>query len=74
MANISGPQPDVQFCPFCKEALENVLRNKMKTTVKNMSDEVPRYTHTYHCPKCGRTYEINQHRHVGSGEAQISLD
>lgn len=74
MANVSGPQPDVQSCPFCKGALENVPRNKMKTRVKNMSDEVPRDTHTYKCLKCGRMYEINQHRYPGSGEAQISLD
>lgn len=73
MANVSGQQSDVQFCPYCKELLINVLRNKMKTTVKNRSDEVPHYTHTYHCAKCGRTYEINQHRAPGTGEAQISL-
>lgn len=74
MANVSGPQPDVQFCPYCRESMLNVPRHKMKTSVKNMSDEVPHHTHTYNCLKCGRTYEINQHRDLITGEAQISLD
>ncbi len=29
MPNISGKQPDVQYCPACKEPLRNVPRSEM---------------------------------------------
>ena len=29
MANLSGPQPDVQFCPRCKGDLRNLARHEM---------------------------------------------
>ncbi len=47
MANKSGPQPKVKYCPACKGELENVPRSKMKTTVKNKDGTVPPHTHTY---------------------------
>jgi hypothetical protein len=31
MANITGLQPDIQFCPVCKGKLRNVPRNEMKS-------------------------------------------
>ncbi len=62
MANISGPQHDVRYCPECKGDLENVPRSKMKTRVTNRDGDVPPHTHTYKCTQCSNTFEINQHR------------
>ena len=64
MANIPGPQPDVRFCPACKEDLGNVPREKMVSRGHVRKDgTVSPYTHTYICKniKCGK-FEINQDR------------
>ena len=29
MANVSGPQPEIKYCPVCKSDLLNVPRNRM---------------------------------------------
>ncbi len=62
MPNISGPQPDIKYCPACKANLKNVPRNKMKSSVKNREGSVPPFTHTYICKECGKKFEINQDR------------
>jgi uncharacterized protein with PIN domain len=62
MANISGPQNDVKYCPACKADLSNVPRDKMKTRVTNRGGDVPRFTHTYICSRCKKKFEINQDR------------
>ncbi|AUG56849.1 hypothetical protein [Acetivibrio saccincola] len=54
MANISGPQPEIKYCPICKGDLQNVPRDKMKTK------KGPEHTHTYDCLKCSNRFEINQ--------------
>ena len=60
MANVSGFQPYVKYCPVCKADLTNVPRDKMKSTVKNREGSIPAFTHTYHCKECGKKFEINQ--------------
>lgn len=63
MANISGPQPDIQFCPVCKNNLRNVLRNEMPSSGHVRADgTVSEHTHTYECSECGNKFEINQDR------------
>jgi len=61
MANITGPQPDVKFCPRCKALLRNVPRNEMKSVGYKRSDgTVSPHTHTYECLGCKARFEINQ--------------
>lgn len=61
MANLPGPQPDVKFCPSCKEKLRNVSRSEMKTRGYRRRDgTVSRDTHTYECTLCKTRFEINQ--------------
>lgn len=61
MANLPGPQPDVQFCPVCRAALRNVPREEMKSRGHVRRDgSVAKHTHTYECKTCGRRFEINQ--------------
>ena len=62
MANISGPQKDVKYCPACKADLFNIPRDKMKTRVINRYGDVPLFTHTYICLQCKKKFEINQDR------------
>lgn len=63
MANRSGPQPDVKYCPKCKAELENVPRNKMKSKGNVRRDgTVSEHTHTYDCTACKNRFEINQDR------------
>ena len=63
MANRSGRQPDVKFCPACKSSLHNVPRGKMKSRGYVRRDgSVAEHTHTYECTSCGRRFEINQDR------------
>ena len=63
MANIPGPQLDIKFCPICKDALENVPREKMKSKgYKRKDGSVSEHTHTYDCKKCGNRFEINKDR------------
>jgi uncharacterized protein with PIN domain len=65
MANISGPQPKVKFCPICKGELRNVPRSEMKSGGHKRKDgTVAPHTHTYACTNtsCMTVFEINQHR------------
>lgn len=62
MANVSGLQKAVKYCPACKSDLYNVPRDKMKTRVINRGGTVPQYTHTYVCTQCHEKFEINQDR------------
>ena len=57
MANISGIQEDVQYCPKCKGNLRNIPRSEMKS---NKDSDKP--THKYECLACGTQFEINQDR------------
>lgn len=61
MANKTGPQPEVRFCPRCKGELRNVPRNEMKSEGYVRKDgTVAKDTHTYECLGCGTRFEINQ--------------
>jgi uncharacterized protein with PIN domain len=62
MANVSGPQPDVKFCPACTAELRNLPRNEMKWRGKKADGTISQHTHTYACnaPKCEKKFEINQ--------------
>jgi len=63
MANMTGRQPDVKFCPRCKAELRNVPRDEMKSPGYKRSDgTVAPETHTYEClsPACKTRFEINQ--------------
>jgi hypothetical protein len=65
VANKSGPQPDVKFCPACKSDLENVSQEKMVSQGYVRKDgTVSPYTHTYARKNeaCGKKFEINQDR------------
>lgn len=64
MANVSGPQADVQFCPKCKGALRNIPRAEMKTRFRRKVGTVAEHTHTYECTDagCKARFEINQDR------------
>jgi len=61
MANITGLQPDIQFCPVCKGKLRNVPRNEIKSHAYTKKDgSVSEFTHTYECLECNIRFEINQ--------------
>ena len=63
MANLPGPQPDVQFCPACRAEVRNIPREEMKSRGYTRRDgSVAEDTHTYECKSksCGRRFEINQ--------------
>lgn len=63
MANLSGPQPDVKYCPACKQTLRNVPRNEMKYRgYVGKNGSISEHTHTYVCLACGTKFEINQDR------------
>jgi len=63
MANISGPQPDIKYCPACKGNLKNVPRSEMTSQGYTRKDgTVSPHTHTYDCLQCGIRFEINQQR------------
>jgi len=65
MANLPGPQPDVQSCPRCKAQLRNVPRDEMVSRAYRRRDgTVSPHTHTYVCTSaaCGVRFEINQDR------------
>jgi len=63
MANKSGPQPDVKYCPACKGHLPNVPRSEMISPGHIRKDgTVSPDTHTYKCLQCGIRFEINQQR------------
>jgi uncharacterized protein with PIN domain len=61
MANLSGPQPDVKYCPLCKGELCNIPRSEMTSRGNKRKDgTVSPYTHTYDCRVCKTRFEINQ--------------
>jgi len=63
MANIPGPQPDIQYCPICKEKLRNIPREEMTSPGYVRADgTVSPDTHSYECTStaCGNRFEINQ--------------
>lgn len=63
MGNKSGPQPDIKYCPYCKQEVRNIPRSEMKSPGYRRADgTVSKHTHTYECLKCHRRYEINQDR------------
>lgn len=63
MANRTGPQPDIKYCPICKGGLQNIPRDKMKSKGYIRKDgTVSEHTHTYDCSICGKRFEINQDR------------
>ena len=50
MANTSGDQPDVKYCPTCKAPLQNVPRSQMKSKgYVRAAGTVAQDTHTYRC-------------------------
>lgn len=63
MANLSGPQPEIKYCPICKSNLRNVPRNEMKSKGHVRKDgTVSKHTHTYDCSSCRNRFVINQNR------------
>lgn len=63
MANRTGPQPNVKFCPSCKGELRNVPRSEMKSNGYIRKDgSASEHTHTYQCLKCNTRFEINEDR------------
>lgn len=63
MANKPEPQPEIGFCPKCKEGFRNVPRDKMKSnTHVGKGGTISEHTHTYECPACRTRFEINQDR------------
>lgn len=63
MANKTGEQPDIKFCPKCYGELRNIARSEMKSKGYVRKDgSVSEYTHTYECCVCGTRFEINQDR------------
>lgn len=65
MANVAGPQPDVQYCPKCGQPLRNVPRSELRSRGHVRRDgSVSAYTHTYECLSalCGERFVINQDR------------
>lgn len=63
MANITGIQTDIKFCPICKGELRNIPRAEMKSKGYTRSDgTVSEFTHTYDCKECNARFEINQNR------------
>jgi hypothetical protein len=65
MANVTGLQPDIKYCPICKGCLTIVKREDMVSAgyVSVKTGLVAEHTHTY---KCGadsdHKFEINQAR------------
>ncbi len=65
MIGVSGPQPDVQYCPKCGQPLRNVPRTEMKSRGYVRRDgTVSPYTRTYECLSalCGERFQISQYR------------
>ncbi len=63
MVNVSGPQPDILFCPACKGQLINIPREEMVSGGYIRADgTVSEDTHTYECSECQNRFEINQRR------------
>jgi len=63
MANVSGPQPNVKFCPICKADMRIVPRSEMVSKgYKRRDGSTAPHTHTYDCLVCKTRFEINQRR------------
>jgi hypothetical protein len=63
MANKTGSQPEVKFCPSCKGELRNIPRSEMRSKGHIRKDgSVSEHTHTYECLNCNTRFEINQER------------
>jgi uncharacterized protein with PIN domain len=63
MANVTGPQLEIKYCPRCKSDLKNVPRGEMKSGgYKRKDGTIAKHTHTYDCISCGHRFEINQAR------------
>lgn len=63
MANRTGEQPDIKYCPACKEILRNIPRKEMKSKgYIRKNGTVSEHTHTYECLVCKNRFEINQDR------------
>jgi len=63
MANVTGEQLDVTYCPACKGRLANIPRDQMVSGAYTRADgTVAPETHTYECENCGIRFEINQRR------------
>ena len=63
MANTSGQQRDVKYCPACKGNLRNVPRSEMTPRGYTRVDGAASPdTHTYTCLQYGIKFEINQQR------------
>lgn len=63
MVNLTGPQPDIKFCPVCRGCLRNIPRNEMRSGGYVRRDgTVAEHTHTYECNSCHTRFEINQER------------
>jgi len=63
VANMTGPQPDIKYCPICKGELRNIPREEMKSKAYIRKDgTASEHTHTYDCTKCSTRFEINQDR------------
>jgi uncharacterized protein with PIN domain len=63
MANLPGPQPEIQYCPVCMDRLRNIPRNEMRSRAYMRQDgTVSEHTHTYECLSCHNRFEINQDR------------
>ena len=61
MANLTGPQPDIKYCPVCRSDIVNVPRSRMVSKAYVRRDgTVAEDTHTYDCPSCKNRFEINQ--------------
>jgi len=61
MANLTGTQPDVKFCPRCQSELRNIPRDEMPSKgYKRKDGTVSPDTHTYECRNCKHRFEINQ--------------
>lgn len=65
MANVAGPQPDVQYCPKCGQPLRNVPRSEMRSRGYRRRDgTISPFTLKYEClsPLCGERFDIRQER------------
>lgn len=65
MANISGSQPNIKFCPFCTSPLNNVKRVDMISSGYEKADgSVSKETHTYDCTNddCKKRFNIHEKR------------
>ena len=63
MANITGPQPEIKYCPICKGDVRDLRRIEMQSSRYVRADGTASlYTHTYECQVCHNCFELNQAR------------